>query len=288
MIVWHRGAARWLVVTAVTSVLLGGCAIFEERSYPRHGSIKDDHPEAGPPRRKRLVAARPQRDHAAVARRDAMVPPDAPKAPRGQAEAVAPPAASPAPVIAAPAPVAPAPQATPKTVGSAVVVAPPLPVAPPPALTPPPMALPAPTAKPAPVQERAAEPKPEAKPEPTPQQKSEPLRESKLTTGSLPDLNPHEMARRVFGDGQRLFADGKVMEARRRFVSVLGAMPAEATLALARSFDNHYLARLQSSDGAPDTLRALQLYGRAAERGAEEARADLARVQATFSSPRKK
>ncbi len=281
MVVWLRGPAHWLAVAAVAGVALGGCAIVEERTYRSHGSIKDDHAGEPRPAPKRVLVSRPVREPASSPRHESAKLRDEPKAPPQAAPERAPPppppSVPPPPVIAAPTPVVPPPASEPKPSGNAVVEMPSLPVAPLPAplpVPPPPPVAPAPTEK------------LEGAPEKAPDSRSETGRQG-LTTGSLPDPDPRAMARHAFDEGQKLFADGKVMEARRRFVSVLGAMPAEATLALARSFDNFYIARLRTSDGAPDPLRALQLYGRAAERGAKEARADLERIQdAILSKPK--
>ena len=92
------------------------------------------------------------------------------------------------------------------------------------------------------------------------------------------------VAGRFLTAGQLLFRAGKVVEARRRFSDALQGLPAEATWALAQSFDTHYLSQLGSSDAAPDMQRALQLYERAVARGATDAKADLERVRAMMQA----
>lgn len=82
-----------------------------------------------------------------------------------------------------------------------------------------------------------------------------------------------------------MFAAGKVLDARKRFIAALNGLSPDATLAFARTFDTHYLSKLQSSDGAPDMQRALQLYTSAVERGSTEARPDLDRTRATLGLP---
>lgn len=89
-------------------------------------------------------------------------------------------------------------------------------------------------------------------------------------------------SQRLIAEGQGLLAAGRVIEARTRFVTAMNAQSAEATLALARSYDTFYLVHLQSSDGAPDMQRALQLYAVAAQRNVPEADADLRRVRALY------
>ena len=91
-----------------------------------------------------------------------------------------------------------------------------------------------------------------------------------------------EASGRLVAEGQQLFLDGKVVEARRRFIAALNGLSPEATLALARSFDTHYLYKLAKSDGAPDMQRAMQLYQSAVQRNAKDAQEDLDRVRATL------
>ncbi len=85
--------------------------------------------------------------------------------------------------------------------------------------------------------------------------------------------------------GRNLFVAGKVLEARKRFIAALNGLSPDATLALARTFDTHYLSRLATSDGAPDMQRAVQLYESAVERGSVDARIDLERTRATLGLP---
>ena len=83
----------------------------------------------------------------------------------------------------------------------------------------------------------------------------------------------------LLSEGQRLFALGKVLDARKRFFAAMDGPVPEVLLALARSFDTHYLGKLQAPDGAPDMSRATALYERAAERGSQEAKAELERIR---------
>ncbi len=87
---------------------------------------------------------------------------------------------------------------------------------------------------------------------------------------------------RLIAEGKKLFQEGKVIEARRRFVAALHALSPEATVELARTFDTFYLSKLATSDGAPDMQRALRLYQTAMERGARDADFDMGRVKAAL------
>ena len=93
---------------------------------------------------------------------------------------------------------------------------------------------------------------------------------------------PVSVNARLLEQGRQLFAAGKVLDARKRFISAINGLSPEATLALGRTFDTHYLSQLKSSDGAPDMQRALQLYQSAVERGSADAKADLDRTRATL------
>ena len=99
------------------------------------------------------------------------------------------------------------------------------------------------------------------------------------------DNDARTVSLQLLAEGQRLFAIGKVMEARRRYFAAMDGPVPEVLLSLARSFDTHYLSRLQNPDGAPDMTRALALYERAAERGSAEANADLARIRSGSQQP---
>ncbi|MFM9942921.1 MAG: hypothetical protein ACKVP7_25905 [Hyphomicrobiaceae bacterium] len=101
-------------------------------------------------------------------------------------------------------------------------------------------------------------------------------------TGRPPEAPDVQATEAQLEEGRALFAAGKVIEARKRFIAALNGPIPEALLALARSFDTFYLSQLARSDGAPDMNRALTLYERAAERGALEAPADLERIKATM------
>jgi len=90
----------------------------------------------------------------------------------------------------------------------------------------------------------------------------------------------------MLAEGQTLFDQGKVVQARRRFVAAMGGPVPEVLLALARSYDTYYLSRLPTSDGAPDMQRALVLYERALERGAKEAAPDIERTRDVLKIPR--
>jgi hypothetical protein len=101
-----------------------------------------------------------------------------------------------------------------------------------------------------------------------------------------PEAPDPTVTERQLEEGRKLFAEGKVIEARKRFIAAMNGPVPEALLALARSFDTHYLSLLPSSDGAPDMARAHDLYERAGERGAAEAVADLERIRATLAKPK--
>lgn len=98
---------------------------------------------------------------------------------------------------------------------------------------------------------------------------------------STPD-EPNANFARLLAEGRQLFDKGKVIEARKRIIAALNGLSPNATLALARTFDTHYLSKLPSSDGAPDMQRALQLYQSAVDRGATDANADLERIRQTL------
>lgn len=83
----------------------------------------------------------------------------------------------------------------------------------------------------------------------------------------------------LLAEGRRLFGLGMVIEARKRFFAATDGAKPEVLLALARTFDIHYLGALQKPDGAPDMDRALALYRKAAEQGAQEALEDIARIE---------
>ncbi len=91
---------------------------------------------------------------------------------------------------------------------------------------------------------------------------------------------------RLLLEGQRLFDQGRVLDARRRFIAAMNGPVPEVLLALARSYDTYYLSRLPIADAAPDMQRALVLYERAVERGAIEANADLERTRNILKVPR--
>jgi hypothetical protein len=90
----------------------------------------------------------------------------------------------------------------------------------------------------------------------------------------------------MLAEGQTLFDQGKVVEARRRFVAAMNGPVPEVLLALARSYDTYHLSRLPTADGAPDMQRALVLYERALERGAKDAAPDLERTRSILKIPR--
>jgi hypothetical protein len=90
----------------------------------------------------------------------------------------------------------------------------------------------------------------------------------------------------MLAEGLSLFEQGKVVQARRRFVAAMNGPVPAVMLALARSYDTYYLSRLPTSDAAPDMQRALILYERALERGAGEAAPDLDRTRGILKIPR--
>lgn len=102
----------------------------------------------------------------------------------------------------------------------------------------------------------------------------------------LPAVDDAAGAAKMLTDGQGLFDSGKVLQARRRFIAGMSGPNPELLLALGRTYDTYYLSRLPSSDAAPDMQRALVLYERALERGANSATADLERTRAILKIPR--
>lgn len=83
----------------------------------------------------------------------------------------------------------------------------------------------------------------------------------------------------LLAEGRRLFGLGMVIEARKRLFAAMDGAKPDVFLALARTFDVHYLSGLQKPDGAPDMDRAMALYRKAAEQGAREALEDIARIE---------
>lgn len=102
----------------------------------------------------------------------------------------------------------------------------------------------------------------------------------------LPTVLDAAGVERLLSEGQRLFNQGRVLDARRRFIAAMNGPVPEVLLALARSYDTYYLSRLPTADAAPDMQRALVLYERAVERGAIEANADLERTRNILKVPR--
>ncbi|MEZ5815876.1 MAG: hypothetical protein R3D44_02195 [Hyphomicrobiaceae bacterium] len=102
----------------------------------------------------------------------------------------------------------------------------------------------------------------------------------------LPPVDEPAAVAEMLAEGLGLFEQGKVVQARRRFVAAMNGPVPEVLLALARSYDTYYLSRLPTSDGAPDMQRALVLYERALERGAKEAAPDLERTRGILKIPR--
>ncbi len=101
----------------------------------------------------------------------------------------------------------------------------------------------------------------------------------------LPPVDDPSVVAKYLEEGMVLFEEGKVLQARRRFVAAMNGPVPQVMLALARSYDTYYLSRLPASDAAPDMQRALVLYERALERGAEAA-ADLERTRGILRIPR--
>jgi len=140
-------------------------------------------------------------------------------------------------------------------------------------------------------------PPPSAKQAPEPKAATEepsrkvtiPASSSKPSHGPKPPLTPVDdptAVAEMLAEGLKLFEDGKVVEARRRFVAAMNGPVPEVLLALARSYDTYYLSRLPTADGAPDMQRALVLYERALERGAKDAEPDLERTRGILKIPR--
>jgi len=139
---------------------------------------------------------------------------------------------------------------------------------------------------PPPSTKRAPEPAAEA--EKSPRKVTIPA-SSKPPHGPKPPLTPVDdptAVAEMLAEGLKLFEDGKVVEARRRFVAAMNGPVPEVLLALARSYDTYYLSRLSTADGAPDMQRALVLYERALERGAKDAEPDLERTRGILKIPR--
>jgi hypothetical protein len=102
----------------------------------------------------------------------------------------------------------------------------------------------------------------------------------------LPAVDDPDAVKALLAEGKALFDEGKVVQARRRFVAAINGPIPEALLALARTYDTYYLSRLPAVDAAPDMQRALVLYERALERGAADAAADLDRTRTVLRIPR--
>ena len=102
----------------------------------------------------------------------------------------------------------------------------------------------------------------------------------------LPAVEDAAGSAKMLSEGQSLFDSGKVLQARRRFIAAMNGPNPEVLLALGRTYDTYYLSRLPASDAAPDMQRALVLYERALERGANSATGDLERTRAILKIPR--
>lgn len=130
---------------------------------------------------------------------------------------------------------------------------------------------------------------PDAAPAEAKQKETIPAATPKPANGPEPPLPPVDDPAAVatmLSEGLALFDEGKVVQARRRFVAAMNGPVPDVLLALARSYDTYYLSRLSTADGAPDMQRALVLYERALERGAKDAAADLERTRGVLKIPR--
>ena len=78
----------------------------------------------------------------------------------------------------------------------------------------------------------------------------------------LPDTYKvsREEAVRMFGEGQNLMAAGDVRQARGLFARSLASGMPEAALALGRSYDPKYIARIQNANAEPDAEAARNWY----------------------------
>jgi len=79
------------------------------------------------------------------------------------------------------------------------------------------------------------------------------------TTAEKSEIGPAE-AVRMFGEGQRLMAAGDIRQARGLFAMSLAYGMSEAALALGRSYDPSYLARIKNANAAPDAESARNWY----------------------------
>jgi len=104
-------------------------------------------------------------------------------------------------------------------------------------------------------------------------------------TPAIPDAAVETASRKQLAEGYRLLRAGFVRKARERFESAMAGVPAEATLANARSLDPTYLKSIAFPDGAPDTEQARKLYRRAILLGSSEAKGDLERLDRSSSLP---
>jgi len=79
---------------------------------------------------------------------------------------------------------------------------------------------------------------------------------------ALPDVYrvSREEAVRMFGEGQSLMAAGDIRQARGLFARSLASGMPEAALALGRSYDPKYIARIQNANAAPDAEAARNWY----------------------------
>lgn len=241
------------VLIAITSVALAGCFRHE---VPVQSSIKDSPAVAAKPAKakkpvKKTAAAVQKAEAKKEGAKKAAAAPEAKPAASPPKAAAAPAATVPAAPMAPPAKQAatPAtPAAAPAAPAKQAAAAPATPAAPP-------------AAAPAPVAKAAA-----------------------VTPAAAPAASP---ALSQIAEGRKLFAAGKVLDARNRFNAQLQAAPADANLALAQSFDPHYVTQLKSSDAGPDLGRALQLYTTAVQSGSKDAEPDLARLRTSLGLPPK-
>ncbi len=80
-------------------------------------------------------------------------------------------------------------------------------------------------------------------------------------------------------EARRLFADGKVVAARKMLESAMGMLPSVVLHELGRTYDPFYLGQLERIDGGSEPNRAAAFYREAVMHGSADAGADLDRLR---------
>lgn len=100
---------------------------------------------------------------------------------------------------------------------------------------------------------------------------------------SQPAIRPEvipPVAQQLLDEGRAFFKDGEVVKARQRFNSAVSAPLGVVLLEVGRTYDAHYLTKLDHADVSADAAQARKLYEQAIKLGNHDAKAELDRVAA--------